>query len=268
MVDKSIFSLEGRVILLSGAAGRLGSAMSAAIADAGGALVMCGRRRDALEACRARLAEPGRSRTHLVVADITREADVQSLRADIEQRYGALHGLVNNAYAGRVGTLDSIDAADFEAACRYNLTSPFVLVKTLRALLEKGTTESGSSSSVVNIASMYGAVSPDPSVYGASGKNNPVHYGATKAGLVQMTRYLACHLGGAIRVNSVSPGPFPDTAVEPDIPDFYAKLAAKVPMQRLGQPREVAGPVVFLLSAAASYVNGADLAVDGGWTAW
>jgi NAD(P)-dependent dehydrogenase (short-subunit alcohol dehydrogenase family) len=268
MVSKAVFGLEGRVILLTGAGGRLGSAMSAAIAAAGAQLVMCGRRTEALEECRKHLPEPGRGRAHVVPADITRNEDLQALRRELETRWGALHGIVNNAYAGRVGTLETIEPADFQAACQYNLVSPFMLVKMLRSLLEAGARQTGDTSSVVNVASMYGMVSPDPTVYGSSGKNNPVHYGATKGGLIQMTRYLACHLGGMIRVNSLSPGPFPDTGVDPGIPGFYEKLAAKVPLQRVGLPEEVGGPVVFLLSAAASYVNGANLAVDGGWTAW
>src|SRR5262249_26012439 len=159
--------------------------------------------------CREHLPEPLRRRAYIVSADITREEDIASLYREIETRYGALHGIVNNAYAGRVGTLDAIEPADFAAACQYSLIGPFMLIKALRGLLEKGAQRTDDSSSVVNVASMYGLVSPDPAIYGDSGKNNPVHYGANKAAMIQMTRYLACHLGGKIRVNSITPGPFP-----------------------------------------------------------
>jgi len=135
--------------------------------------------------------------------------------------------------------------------------------------LKRGGVEVLGGASIVNISSMYGMVSPDPSLYADTGANNPAHYGATKAGLIQLTRYLACHIAKqGIRVNSISPGPFPKIAEDPAGSQFIKALESKVPMGRIGQPEEVAGPVTFLLSGAASYVNGANIPVDGGWTAW
>jgi gluconate 5-dehydrogenase len=116
---------------------------------------------------------------------------------------------------------------------------------------------------------MYGSVSPQPEVYrDAPQFHNPPAYGAAKAALLQLTRYSACHLAAhGIRVNSVSPGPFPAPAVQAN-EAFVEELTARVPLGRIGQPGELVGAVVFLLSDAASYVTGANLPVDGGWTAW
>jgi NAD(P)-dependent dehydrogenase (short-subunit alcohol dehydrogenase family) len=116
---------------------------------------------------------------------------------------------------------------------------------------------------------MYGSVSPDPSIYGGSGANSPPYYGAAKAGLIQLTRYLAVHLAHLrIRVNCISPGPFPAPRYLESDADFHEKLKARTPMGRTGDPDELRGPVLFLASGASSYVTGINLAVDGGWTAW
>ncbi len=98
---------------------------------------------------------------------------------------------------------------------------------------------------------------------------NPLEYGVGKAGIQQMTRYLAVHWGrSGVRVNCISPGPFPNPKVQEKNPDFMERLAAKSPMGRIGQSHEIAGSVAFLLSDAASYITGQNLAVDGGWTTW
>jgi NAD(P)-dependent dehydrogenase (short-subunit alcohol dehydrogenase family) len=266
---KSRFDLSGRIVLLTGAGGHLGRAMSRAILEAGGELIMLGRRQEGMQDGLASLDPVMRERCHAVVGDVTRHEDLVTLRDSIQRQFGCLHGIVNNAYAGRVGDIATIDEGDFSLACQYNLIAPFSLVKEMRGLLEEGSRKAGVSSSVVNIGSMYGIVSPDPEIYGDSGQNNPAHYGATKAGLIQLTRYLACHLASSgIRVNCVSPGPFPNTSTPSSIPGFIEKLAHKVPMKRIGDAREIGGPVVFLLSDASSYINGVNLPVDGGWTAW
>jgi NAD(P)-dependent dehydrogenase (short-subunit alcohol dehydrogenase family) len=116
---------------------------------------------------------------------------------------------------------------------------------------------------------MYGHVSPDPRLYGESGLNSAPWYGAAKGGLIQLTRYLACHLAPErIRVNAISPGPFPRTEISAGKSDFIQRLEQKVPMGRIGMPEEIAGPLLFLASDASSYVTGINLPVDGGWTAW
>jgi NAD(P)-dependent dehydrogenase (short-subunit alcohol dehydrogenase family) len=99
--------------------------------------------------------------------------------------------------------------------------------------------------------------------------NNPPHYGAAKAALLQYTRYAAVHLAPqGIRVNAISPGAFPPEVVQQRDPAFAAALTQKVPMGRLGTPEDLGGAVVFLASSAARFVTGANLPVDGGWTAW
>lgn len=264
-----VIELNGRVALLTGAAGHLGRAMSGAILGAGADLIMVGRRESVLLEQRSGFATAWQKRCHVIACDVTAADTPGYLQGEVERRFGRIHGIVNNAYAGKVGTIEMVGAEDFLVACTYNLAAPFALVKAFIPLLAATASESRSTVSVVNVASVYGTVSPDPAVYGDSGRNNPAHYGASKAGMMQMTRYLACHLGArGIRVNSLSPGPFPDTGVDPGIAGFYSALAGKVPMKRLGKPGEVAGPLVFLLSEAASYVNGINLPVDGGWTAW
>ena len=263
------FRLDNKRILLTGATGRFGRAILASLLEAGAEPVLVGRNRERLENAVNACTSEGKVHCHLFECDIADSKARQELTGWLSSRFDTLHGIVNNAYAGRVGELESIKADDFADASAMNLVAPFELTKSCLGLLEESSRKTGHSASVVNVASMYGLVSPDPTVYGDSGKNNPVHYGATKAGMIQMSRYLACHLGPrGIRVNSISPGPFPDLKVDPGIPDFYDSLAGKVPLGRVGDPGEVAGPVTFLLSNAASYINGADLRIDGGWTAW
>lgn len=262
-------ALKGRNILLTGATGYFGLPIAKEIILSGANLLITGRNEESLSAVINQMPREFRGSCYQFVADLSKAEDVIQLCVNISKNFSAIHGIVNNAYCGRVGNIELIDPEDFVLACQLNIITPFLLVRELSPNLICGAVEFDGGASVVNISSMYGTVSPDPRIYHDAAGNNPAHYGASKAGLTQLTRYLACHLGPhGIRVNSISPGPFPRAGKGAQAEQFIRKLEAKVPMARIGQPEEIAGPVVFLLSAAASYINGANIPVDGGWTAW
>jgi NAD(P)-dependent dehydrogenase (short-subunit alcohol dehydrogenase family) len=176
--------------------------------------------------------------------------------------------LINNAYAGGGGTILTTESDQYRQSFEVTLVAAHNLLRAVLPALRLGVEQSGDAS-VINVASMYGLVSPDLRIYDSAKGANPPFYGAAKAALIQWTRYAACELGPqGIRVNSISPGPFPSDDVKQTAPDFVERLAKRVPLGRVGIATEIQGPVLFLASPAASYVNGANLVVDGGWTAW
>jgi NAD(P)-dependent dehydrogenase (short-subunit alcohol dehydrogenase family) len=262
-----LFRLDGRVAFVSGAAGHLGRSIASGLAESGAHVILNGRGAAVLGDLRDSLVEEGLSAS--VAAFDVRDAEaVQRGFAEIEAEHGRLDVLVNNAYAGPTGTLETATPEDFQSAYDVAVTGAFRCFAAARGLLGSAAAKAGHAS-VVNVASMYGWVSPDPRIYGTSGMNNPPFYGAAKGGLLQLTRYMAAHAAAeGIRVNAVSPGPFPPDRVRTADPDFHRALREKVPLGRVGEADEMKGAVLFLASDASSYVTGINLPVDGGWTAW
>ncbi len=262
------FRLDGRVAFLTGATGHLGQAMARALAGAGAHLVLNARRQDALAALAAELVKAG-NQVSIACFDITDENSAKTEMERVAEKHGRLDVLVNNASSGRPGTIASATVDDFQQVYRVNVIASFHLLQLALPLLKESGKRTAGGASVINITSMYGSVSPDPSIYESSGANNPPYYGSAKAGLIQLTRYAACHLAAdRIRVNCISPGPFPAAKFLQRDPGFGDRLSAKVPLRRTGSPHELQGPLLFLASDASSYVTGANLPVDGGWTAW
>lgn len=177
---------------------------------------------------------------------------------------GVPHGIVVMTYTSTSKRLDEITPEEFDLVNHGNLTATFVLARAVaNPMAERG------SGSLVLFSSMYGSVPPDPCVYAPPMNPNPIEYGVGKAGVQQMARYLAVHYGkSGVRCNTISPGPFPNPIIQRDQPAFVERLSQKVPLGRVGQAPEIAGAVAFLLSDAASYITGQNLAVDGGWTSW
>ena len=262
-----LFRLDGRVAFLSGATGHLGRFMAEALAAAGAHVVLNARNEVALQALCAELEGRGHGAS-VACFDVTDDDVVVKNMALIGEKRRRLDIIVNNAGYGHPGNMESTTRMDFERAYQVNVVAAFRIIQASIPLLRESA-NSFLGSSVVNVASMYGSVSPDPAIYGTSGANNPPSYGAAKAALIQLTLYAACHLApDGIRVNSISPGPFPALRYLQNDPEFHSKLKAKVPMRRTGEPEELRGPLLFLASDASSYVTGVNLAVDGGWTAW
>lgn len=263
-----LFRLDGRIALVTGASGHLGRSMATALCEAGAHVILSGRTIEKIKLFYKELLSQGLS-VSMAIHDIEQEADIEELFVELVKEYDRLDIIVNNAYAGNVGTLETATYEDFSRAYGITVTAPFRILQLAIPLLEKTASKNIGGASVINIASMYGIVSPDPAIYGNSGANNPPYYGASKAGLIQFTRYAACHLASkGIRVNSLSPGPFPPPDIVGNKPEFYRELCSKNPMKRIGYADELKGPLLFLASDASSYVTGSNLLVDGGWTAW
>jgi len=261
-----LFRLDGRTVFISGAAGHLGQAMVRGFLASGARVILNGRQAPRLDALRARLRQEQFDPDAIAICafDMRDEAAFARCVSQLPR----LDVLVNNAITMEPGTIETSSPDQFAMAYDSGVRAAFSAMRLAEPALLEAANAAGHAS-VINIASMYASVSPDPSIYGATGLNSPPAYGPAKAALVQLTRYMACHWGAkGIRINAIAPGPFPRAEFQSEHPDFTARLSAKTPLGRVGAPSEIAGAAVFLGSDASSYVTGAVLNVDGGWTAW
>ncbi len=255
------FSLQARGVWVFGGAGYLGRAVVSLLA-AMKASVLCV---DLEDRAASMIREPGATGDVTPASlDVNDTAAVESfVRQQLTER-GTPDGLVVMTYASTAKRFDDLTVEDFDRMNHGNLTATFALTRAIgQAMAARGR------GSIVLFSSMYGSVSPDPRVYESPMTPNPVEYGIGKAGIQQMARYLAVHWGAnKVRCNSISPGPFPNPILQRDQPAFIERLSQKVPLGRIGQAPEIAGAAAFLLSDAASFITGQNLAVDGGWTSW
>ncbi len=258
-----LFRLDGCVAFVSGAAGHLGRSMTWALCEAGAHVIVNGRDDARLKDLEDELKRQGFSceRAAFDMGDIARVRAffARSKRLDV---------LVNNAISMTPKSFAALEPDDFATTYASSVTAAFEAVRAALPALRKAVQAAGEAR-VVNIASMYASVAPDTRIYAKPEQASPFHYGPAKAALLQLTRHLAAELGPEkIRVNALVPGPFPRPQVSADDPAFAERLAERTMLLRLGETGEIAGPLLFLASKASSYVTGAALAVDGGWTQW
>lgn len=258
---QNLFDLTGKVALITGGSGFLGQSLSRALAEAGATVVVGSRELARAQQVIDQLPSPGQAVHHAVVLDHMEEGSLNQGFDKAVSLAGKIDILINNGQQGHPLDLTNVTAEAFNKDLQ-NATGYFLLARRLHDHVV-GRQAGGS---IVMIGSMYGVVGSYPDAYEGVCAASPVQYHTLKGGIVHMTRHLAAYWAKeGVRVNCLSPGPFPS---EKAPQAMVERLKTKSPMGRMGQPHELKGPLLMLVSDAGSYVTGQNLLVDGGWTAW
>ena len=256
-----MFNLYGKIAVVAGGAGYLGKAVCMALRMQGAKVLITDIKEPTFMAI-----EPSVDTFDFFRCNITDETEIKKLKNYIQKKYSGLDIGVNMTFSNSGKSFSRITADDWRRGIDVNLTGAFLFSRMCHSLMVK--TSRVNAGSIIHFSSMYGLVSPDPRIYQSEEEINPIEYGVGKAGVIQMTRYLAVKWAREkIRVNAIAPGAFPNLGVQKNR-DFIEALEKKIPLGRIGTPKEVAGAVVFLASDEASYITGQCLVVDGGWTVW
>jgi gluconate 5-dehydrogenase len=258
---QELFGLKGKAALVTGASSGLGVEFAKALAIAGADVAVLARRRGKLQEVALQVEAQG-VHCHVVAADLTDWTQVERAVTDVEQALGKIDILVNNAGIAPLVRAEKMPRDQWDSAIAVNLTAPFLLTQRVA----RGMIERGEGGRIINIASAVSAV--------ANAIYPTVSYVASKAGLANLTRQLAVEWARySITVNAIAPGWFPtEMSIDPRYGDVHPKYKEKMeqltPLGRVGREGELMGAIIYLASPAASFVTGAVLAVDGGWTIW
>jgi NAD(P)-dependent dehydrogenase (short-subunit alcohol dehydrogenase family) len=274
-----LFKLEGKVALVTGGAGLLGAEFCRCLAQASAAVVVADIHAAAADELAKALAAQG-CRATAVEADITSPDSVKRMVQAALQAYGRLDILVNSAALDPkfdpqhqsvptpgpgTGAFEDFPFEAWNQALAVNLTGAYLCCQAaVQPMLAQG------SGVIINLSSIYGLAGPDQRLYQRGGTGSPpqfkpVYYSVTKAGILGLTRYLATYYAGMnIRVNALTPGGVYNGHDE----SFVQAYSARAVLGRMAEKDEMNGALLFLASEASAYMTGANLVVDGGWTAW
>ena len=275
MLEK-LFRLDNKVIVITGATGLLGAKHAEAVACYGGTPILLDLNQKSLEALANELNKKYNTNAKGFVVDITDEVSIKKNAKLLMQKYEKIDGLVNNAANNpkvennnelNFSRLENFPISVWNDDLNVSLTGSYLCSKIYGYEISKNS----SGGSIVNISSDLGLIAPDQRLYRSKGiedsKQNvkPVTYSVVKHGLIGLTRYMATYWADkGVRSNAMCPG-----GVENDQSiDFLERVSNKIPMGRLAKATEYQGTLIWMLSDASSYVNGAIIPVDGGRTTW
>jgi len=273
--NRNPFDLTGQTIAITGAGGLMGRQFAISLAEFGANLVLIDLNAESI----AKLSEELKQHFNIEIAthasDITNEEQVLMTTKACIDRFGTVNGLINNAARNpkvgssgltSLGRLETLSLDEWNADLAVGLTGAFLCSKHFGTAMSQNSV----GGNIVNISSDLGLISPDQRIYGtpeAPAELNPVKpvsYSVVKSGLLGLTRYLATYWPGKVRCNAICPG---GIELDQDA-EFIAKLSSRIPMGRMAKPDEYGATMVYLMSTASSYLNGAIIPIDGGRTAW
>jgi NAD(P)-dependent dehydrogenase (short-subunit alcohol dehydrogenase family) len=265
MNTKKLFDLSDKVIIITGAAGNLGSQYAEGLSQAGANVVLGDLDYTKCKQLSTKLKKIYDVDPLPLKLDLTKKISISNLVTKTIKKYSKIDVLINNAaYQGnskiRKTSFEELSLLDWNEAISVNLTGIFLACQQIGKIMKKQ-----GFGNIINISSTYGLVAPDQRIYGDSGQNAASFYSATKSAVINLTRYLASYWANTgIRVNTLSPGGVKRTQTK----SFIKNYSKKTMLGRMAERDEYVGAMIFLASDASSYMTGSNLIIDGGWTAW
>jgi NAD(P)-dependent dehydrogenase (short-subunit alcohol dehydrogenase family) len=264
---KNLFRLEDKVAIITGAAGLLGLQHALALSDFGATIVLTDIDQELCEQRASDIQSQSGIKAVAIQSDVREQSSWRSLLEQTLSRFGRVDILVNNAAfttqsrsANYNASFSDFPLDDWKQILNVNLTGAYLGCQIVGS--EMARRKGGS---IINMASLYGVVSPHHRMYSGTEIQQPAAYSVSKAGVIALTRYLGTLWAeNGVRVNCITPGGVHNEHSE----DFTSRYAALSPIGRMADREEMRGALVYLASAASVYCTGHNLVVDGGWTVW
>lgn len=263
---KKAMDLKNKVSLVIGGGGHIGRVICETLAELGSNVAVHDISKEKTERVRKKIERKYKREAIALEADLINESETRSIVPQVIKNFRRLDILVHCAafvgttrYPGWAEPFEKQSVDAFEACLKVNLTSAFILCQEAQKHLERS-----KNGSIILISSIYGVVAPDFALYEGTKMANPAGYGASKGGLIQLTRYLATLFAPKIRVNAISLG----GVFRNQDPKFIEKYEKKTPLGRMAKEEDIKGTIAYLASDMSKYLTGQNIVLDGGFTIW